>query len=410
MEIFLGRQPIFNEHEQIAAYELLYRRNQQTNIFDSNFDSDKATINVIINSFLTIGMDEVTNGLPGFINFTENLLMSKLINHLDKNSIVIEILEDIPITKALIKRIKELKELGFTIALDDFILKEDEETYHQLFPLIDIIKIDFLLTPTLERMLLEEKIKTNFPHIKLLAEKVETRKQYKVAVKSGYSLFQGYFFEKPEIIKSTDIPMNTLQYFQIISFLKEDEPDVNLLVETIERDISLTYKLLQYVNRTITKKKSKIRSIKQAIMMLGLPELKRFIYILALKEDGIDDSDITKQLMYCSLFRAKVCEILAKKARKENFSEYFLVGMFSLIDSLLKRPKSVIINKLPFSEEVIKTINDEETLMTPFLKFSIAIEKLDWEKIDELSMQFHISKKEIQKIYIEANEWAKSAF
>lgn len=410
MDIFIGRQPIFNEHEQIAAYELLYRKNQQNNAFDTNFDSDKATVEVLMNSFVTIGMEEVTNGLPGFINFTEKVLMSKLIEHLDKNMVVIEILEDIPITKNLIKRIKQLKNLGFTIALDDFILKEEDEVYDELFPLIDIIKIDFLITPTLERMHLEEKIKTNFPHIKMLAEKVETRKQYRVAVQSGYSFFQGYFFEKPQIIKSTDIPMNALQYFQIISLLKDEDPNIHLIAEVIEQDISLTYKILQIVNKANFRKKSKIRSIKQAIVMIGLAELRRFIYILALKEDGIDDSDISKELMFNSLFRAKVCELVAKRNRNENYSEFFLVGMFSLIDSLLKRSKNIILKQLPFSEEVLKTINDEETSMTPYLQFSIALGKLDWEKIDEFATILNLSKSEVEKIYLIANEWAKSAF
>lgn len=410
MEIFIGRQPIFNEHEQIVAYELLYRKNQQNNNFEGHLDSNKATIDVIVNSFLTIGMDEVTNGLPGFVNFTEKVLMDELIHHLDKESIVIEILEDIKITSPIIKRIEQLKKLGFTIALDDFILKEEEETYNQLFPLVDIIKIDFLFTPTAERMYIEEKIKSNYPHIKLLAEKVETRQQYNVAVQSGYSLFQGYFFEKPQIIKSTDIPPNSLQYFQIISLLKDDEPDMNLLTETIERDISLTYKLLQLVNKGNLRNRNKVRSIKQAIVLIGLTELRRIIYILALKEDGIDDTDIAKQLMYSSLFRAKVCELLAKKFHKENFSEFFLVGMFSLIDTLLKRPKRQILNQLPFSEEVLQTINGEQTEMTPFLQFSIALEKLEWELVDQLSMHFRLSKDEIKRIYITSSEWAKNAF
>lgn len=410
MEIFIGRQPIFNEHEQIAAYELLYRRNQQSNMFDTSFDSNKATINVLINSFITIGMDEVTNGLPGFVNFTETILMDNLINLLDKKTIVIEILEDIPITTPLIERIKELKKLGFTIALDDFILKEDEETYNRLFPYIDIIKIDFLITPTAERMYIENKIKTKFPHIKLLAEKVETRKQYRVAVQSGYSLFQGYFFEKPQIIKSNDIPTNALQYFQIISLLKDEEPDIDLLAKTIEQDISLTYKLLQIVNKSSLKRKSKIRSIKQAIVLIGLAELRQFIYILALKEDGIEDTDIAKQLMFNSLFRAKICELLAKRDNKKNFSEYFLVGMFSLIDTLLKRPRHVILSQLPFSEEVLRTLNGEETAMTPYLDFSIALGKLDWEKIDEYAMKLRLNKEQVEKMHIFATDWAKNAF
>ena len=248
MEVFIGRQPIFNIHEQIVAYELLYR-NKNVNAFPL-IDSDAATVDVLVNSFFSIGIDEVTKGRPCFVNFTENLLMGTMLDYLDPSKVVIEVLEDVPITEQLVERVKELKERGFKIALDDFVLDENVTVYDELFNYIEYIKVDFLLSPLLERMEIENKVKTHFPNIKLLAEKVETRNQFEVAKHSGYVLFQGYFFEQPQIIKSTDIPANTLQYFQIIALLKDEEPNINLLAKGIERDISLSYKLLQLINNS----------------------------------------------------------------------------------------------------------------------------------------------------------------
>ena len=227
MEIFIGRQPIFNINEKIVAYELLYR-NKNINAFPL-VDSDAATVDVLVNSFLSIGIDEVTKGRPCFVNFTGSLLMGTMLDYLDSTKVVIEILEDVAITMELIERVAELKQQGFKIALDDFVLDKNVAIYDELFKYIDYIKVDFLMTPLLERMEIENKVKNQFPHIKLLAEKVETRNQFEVAKHSGYLLFQGYFFEQPQIIKSTDIPMNTLQYFQIIALLREEEPDINLL-------------------------------------------------------------------------------------------------------------------------------------------------------------------------------------
>lgn len=405
MDVFIGRQPIFNSTEEVVAYELLYR-NQNVNAY-SGTDADAATIDVLVNSFLSIGMNEVTNGLPGFVNFTDNLLMNPVIDLLDPSSVVIEILEDVPITEQLIKRVIELKRKGFTIALDDFILNKEVTLYNELFAYTDIIKVDFLLSSLFERTEIEQCVKTSFPHIRLLAEKVETRNHFDVAKFAGYSLFQGYFFEQPQVLKSTDIPISTLQYFQVMTLLKDDEPNINLIAENIERDISLTYKLLQIINTSQKRSVSKVRSIKQAIMLLGFTELRKYLYFLAMRESGITvENDVYKEIIYASLFRAKICELMAKKQLKKNYSEYFLVGMFSMIDTLLQRPMQSIVNKLPFSEEVINTICKGETEMTPYLTFSIALNKMDWEQIEKYRSQLDLTQEDVERLYIKASEWA----
>lgn len=408
MEVFIGRQPIFNLHEQVVAYELLYR-SKNGNSFPM-VDSDAATIDVLVNSFLSIGIEEVTKGKPCFVNFTDNLLKSTLIDYLNPAQVVVEILEDVPIDSGLVERVKEIKLRGFKIALDDFVLNHDVEVYDELFAYIDYIKVDFLLSSVLERMEIENKVKENFSHIKLLAEKVETRNQFEVAKHSGYQLFQGYFFEQPQVIQSTDIPANTLQYFQILALLKDEEPNVSILAENIERDLSLTYKLLQMINNSNKRSKSKVRSIKQAILLLGLAELRKWIYLLTMREiDTNSDSDLFKELMQTSLFRAKVCEKLAKISYKQNFSEYFLIGMFSVIDSLLQRPMSSILKQLPFPEEITDTILGKQTEMSPYLEFSIALGKFDWDTLDELAPKFNLTMESIESLYKEGLQWAETS-
>lgn len=175
-------------------------------------------------------------------------------------------------------------------------MDEHVEIYDELFEQIDYIKVDFLASSIVKRMEIEVKVKDKFPNIQLLAEKVETRHQFEVAKSSGYVLFQGYFFEQPQIIRATDIPANTIQYIHIISLLKEEEPNIQLLAENIERDISLTYKLLQMINNSSKRSKSKVRSIKQAIVLLGVSNLRKWIYLLAMREIDIDaNSDLLKK-------------------------------------------------------------------------------------------------------------------
>ena len=410
MDIYLGRQPIFDLEEQIVAYELLYR-NTEINSFPQ-VDSDHATLDVLINTFVTIGVEEVASGKPCFVNFTENLLLGKLPDYLDSSKIVLEILEDVTFTAELIDRIKQLSALGYKLALDDFIMQPQYmELYHDLFQYINYIKIDFLATPTVERMQLEEHIKRDYPHINLLAEKLETRRQFEIAVHSGYSLFQGYFFQQPQVLKSHDIPSNTLQYFQIVALLREDEPDINRIAEGIEIDISLSYKLLQIVNMSPKRKRSKIRSIKQAVLMVGLAELRKWVYLLALREfPNSLDKDSYLELMHSSLYRAKVCERLAKHNFLPNASEYFLLGLFSLIDSILSTPMHLILGHLPLSEEIVETLSNQETELSPYLQLSIAMDKADFEKIDEPAPILKLSTEQVRDIHHEVRTWVKETF
>lgn len=408
MEVFVGRQPIFNRHEEIVAYELLYRNNY-TNQFP-NIDADTATIELVINSFLSIGIKELANGKPLYINFTKNLIMQDSLNFIEPEQIVIEILEDTPITMELIERLKQLKNAGNKLALDDFVFNEGVFVYDELFPQIDYIKIDFLHTKENERTAIENTIKVKFPHIKLLAEKVETREEFELAKQSGYSLFQGYFFEKPQILTATDIPANIFQYFQIISLLRDEEASIDRLADNIEREISLSYRLLKLINGSSRRPKTKVRSIKQAILLLGLTELRKWIYLLAMRESGMNrNNDVFQELMYASLFRAKACEKIARLNYKKNFSEYFLVGLFSLIDSLLKRPMNVIVTQLPLSETILETISGEHTEMTQYLQFGTALSKLDWESLIPLSSQLNIPVEEFLPIYEEVKVWVDEA-
>ena len=410
MEIYLGRQPILNLEEQVVAYELLYR-NAELNSFPM-VDSDRATLDVLINTFVTIGIEEVANGKPCFVNFTENLILGKLLDYLDPNKVVIEILEDVAITPQLITRIEELSNQGYKIALDDFIMQPQYmDLYSELFEHIDYIKIDFILTPAIERMYLEKLVKTNYPHIKLLAEKVETRKQFDIAVHSGYTLFQGYFFEQPQVLMSTDIPSNTIQYFQIISLLSEDEPDINRIAEHIEIDIALSYKLLQLINKSAARKNSKIRSIKQAVLMVGLLELRKWVYLLAMRELPNNNQKNTYfELMRSSLYRGKVCECLAKLKFEQNTSEYFLVGLFSLIDTILQRPMYMILSQLPLTEMAVDTLCGYDTKLTPYLNLSIAMDKSEFNKVDEIAQKLKLTEKQVEDLQVEVRQWMKTTF
>jgi len=409
VEIFLGRQPIFNLHEQIVAYELLYR-DEQINSFP-NIDSDEATIRVLNNAFISMDFEKVTHGRPAFVNFTDNLLFSSLAECLDSTNVVIEVLEDVEVTDKLVERLIELKQKGFLIALDDFILKKEVTLYSKLFEVVDYIKIDFLNTSIAERMEIESMVKDSFPHIDLLAEKVETRRQFEVAVESGYKLFQGYFFQKPQVISATDIPGNVLQYLQVLALLREDEPKIDELTEQIERDISLSYKLLRLINNSGRKQRRKVRTIKQALLMVGLTDLRRWLYIITMRESGRDQhSDVYKELLQQSLYRAKICDMVAIHHRLANHGEYFLIGLFSLIDTILGRSMEKILQQVPLSEDIVLTLLGGRTSMSPYLQLSIALANADFEEAMQIGPQLKLTSTEILEMANEAEQWVKETY
>ncbi|OMP67581.1 EAL and HDOD domain-containing protein [Domibacillus epiphyticus] len=404
MDIFLARQPIFDKKEQVHAYELLYR-NGKMNAFPE-IDMDQATIEVLIHSFVTIGVEKIANGHPCFINFTENLLERNIAEHFNPQHVVVEILEDVPITSSLIEIARELKWKGFSIALDDFILNKDFHLYDELFMLTKYIKVDFLYATREERYEIEQLVKNKYPHISLLAEKVETREQFEEAKCAGYELFQGYFFSKPQIIQAADIPPNVAPYFHVINLLQREQPEIDEVVSVIERDVSLSYSLLKLINSPALRTRSKIKSIKQAIMMLGFIELKKWLYVLALREGRNDRSGNTKALMDSSLFRAKACELMAKDTDAGNASEFFLAGMFSLIDALLKRPVTEILKHMPLSDDVYSTLLGNKTNITPYLELAIAMDEVDWDAMQELMTKLKFDEKSITRYYSEARQWA----
>ncbi len=401
-DVFVGRQPIFDRNENIYAYELLYRVDD-SNFFPKGVNPEDATLQLIIHTFLTIGKDKVIGQKKSFINFTETLLFDEVMNQLNPNYVVIEVLEDVEMTTEVIEQIKKIHNKGFTIALDDFVMHDGTVAYDALFKLVHIVKIDYLFTPPNERKRMERILK-QYPHLSSLAEKIETEAQYEQAKKDGYHLFQGYFFAEPEIVKGTDIPMNQVLHFHVFQMLNRENVDVQEITQLIQHDLSLTYKLLRYINSVTFDIPNEIKSIKQAIMLMGLKETKKWFRVLLFRDLGQEDGR-TNALIQASLVRAKTCELLAEHKQKSNPDMYFLVGMFSMIDIIMNQNWDSILPRLHFTDIINDTLIGKETPMTPYLKLSIAVERLDMEEIEYYASLLQVEQKKLRKMTREAHKW-----
>ncbi len=405
MNIFVGRQPILDLNEDIYGYELLHRDSTE-NAFP-NIDPDQATIELLINTFISIGSKEIVGQHLSFINFTGSLLAQDVFDGLDPQTVVIEVLEDVAVTPSLLTKLRELKAEGFRIALDDFELQEQHHVHKELFNIVDIIKIDFRATTAEARAKMERFIRC-YPQIQLLAEKVETKADLIEARLAGYTLFQGFFFAEPEIIEGFEIPPKPLLHFQIIEQLHDPDANIERIATLIKSDISLTYRLLRVVNSAGIGVVQEIRSIKQALVILGLNEMRKWVQVLALREFGQSDSGGRIQaLIDFSLARAKLCEQLAVETGKSNRDEYFLTGLFSMMDLIMKQEWPAIFTQISLSQKVQDTLLGKETEISPYVRLIEAIERLDSDQIDAFAKEMNIDQVRLTKYSQQANRWAR---
>ncbi|MCM3663532.1 HDOD domain-containing protein [Mesobacillus subterraneus] len=405
MDIYVARQPIFDINDKAVAYELLYRSSTVNNYQHTN--GDQATTDVIVNSFLNIGIKELSNGKPCFINFTEKLLKLGVPSYFNPLSIVVEILETVELNEEILNICKELKTHGYTIALDDFFVSQWNDLTIQLLNYIDIIKIDFRSTSRSDRQEMIRFIKDR--NIQFLAEKVETIEEYLQAKEDGFVYFQGFYFSKPVILNSYDIPSYYHSYFQILKEIESPEPDLEKIKDVIEKDISLSYKLLRLINNPVFRPRNEVSSIKQAIILLGLNEIKKWIYVLAIRgvEKWTDGGSKEREIIELSLKRGKLGELIGKKVGREVLaSKYFLLGMFSLMDSLLHHPMDTLLEDLPLSNELKDALSGEKNDEYAMLQFLKDVEHAFLENQELMFNPTSMPKEELFRLYAEASDWA----
>lgn len=389
--IYVGRQPIYDRDLNVYAYELLYRGGEHN---QADFpDGDTATSQVILNTFLDIGLNQIVGHHPAFINMTRNFLVGTSPLPLPPERVVLEILEDIDIDPELVAAISALAASGYRIALDDFVY---HDTLRPLVEVADIIKIDLM---ALDRTGLKEHVSIlqNNDAI-LLAEKVETQEDYEFCRELGFDLFQGFFFCRPNVIKGQRIPANRLATLQLLSALQQPDSEVKELEKIISQDVSLSYRLLRLINSAFYSPARPIESIRQAVVYLGSSAIKNWATLLSLaKIENKPDELITTALV-----RAKMCELFAQEVAQKNQDSFFTVGLFSTLDAMIDAPMDEIISSLPLAEEITAALLRHEGSAGQALACVLAYEHGDWEQVEFEGLDSD----KIQNIYLQAVTWA----
>jgi c-di-GMP-related signal transduction protein len=398
MDVYIARQPILNRHRKLFGYELLFRGGL-TNAFP-DIEGDVATSKLLTNSFFTFGIDTITGTVPALINFTEELLLKQLPTMFPKDRIIVEILETVEPGPRIQEACADLARKGYTLALDDFVY---EPRFQPLVELAKIIKIDFMLTPMEE---IEAMVATfsDLP-IKLLAEKIETYDEFRRAVDMGFTYFQGYFFSKPEILQSRDIQPSKLNTLQIIAEASKEDLDFDRLEKMVNLDVSISYKLLRYINSAFFKRVNEIKSIRQALVFLGAKEVRRFVSLIAAAELA---SDKPGELIRNAIIRARLCESLGAASHQsdERVAELFMLGLFSNIDAMLDDSMDNLMEQLPLSEDIKRALLVETGEMADLLRMVKEYEAGNWERFSVLANRLDIQEDQMPECYADALGWA----
>jgi len=393
MYVHIARQPVFDVHKKLFAYELLFR--QTLGLSLGELSGDRATTSLLSTAFLTEGIEKIAGNKPCFINFTENLLLKEIAHSFPKNKIIVEILEDVRPTPEVIEACRHLSQMGYILALDDFVYA------HELLPLVEltnIIKIDYRLSTPQEIERLQYRL-SRFS-IKYLAEKIESYEEFEHARKLGFHYFQGYFFAKPESLRITEIASNKTSLLRLLMEVNKRETSVERLEEIIEADVAISYKLLRYINSAFFYLLKQVDSIRQAIVYLGEREIRRFVTLVIVSELAADKPT---ELVRLSVIRARWCELLAENSqRAQDVSEVFLLGLFSLIDAILDTPMEQMMEKLPLSDEVKDALTVRQGPLAPFLQAVMFYEQGDSKQCLQALRLIKVDPAKVYDLYLEA--------
>ena len=410
LHAFVARQPVFDKNNRIWGYELLYRRPDNTQ--SANFISGTAaTASVIINGFEMV-RPSLKKKQKVLINFTSDLLETQISSLLPVESCIVEILEDVQPTPEVLQSIAVIKEKGYTIALDDYVGQEHLQPF---IPLSDIIKIDVLdLAPRQIAALLLNVRGTQFKGL-YLAEKVEDQKTATVCRELGFSLFQGYFFSKPELLQGKRLSPSQAVRMRILSLCVGDNVDLEAVSDAVMHDPLITARFLKFINSAYFSLRQPIQSVRHALAIAGPITFMQWLCVNILTT--LENSRASHDLAYLASQRAKFLESLGSKripgkspGPDVSPPALFLTGLFSLLESALHVPLKEILDGIPLDDDIVNALHGKESPYSAWLKLVHLYEHGQWQECIDLAHTLGLSEKDIAKAYAKAMDWGAALF
>ncbi|MCC2604406.1 EAL and HDOD domain-containing protein [Planctobacterium marinum] len=399
MDIFVARQAVLN-NKQTVAYELLFREGSD-NAYPAGVESKTATSRLILNHHLNSGFAHITGGRKALINFCSEGIIEQLPALVAPEELIIEILEDAEPSDELLAACQILAEKGYRLALDDF---SYNPAWDRFLPYIRLIKFD-LQTLNYEQIQAQLSILKKHKKLKFLAEKVETQQEFEQCKSLGFEFFQGYFFCQPEMMSGKDVSANYNIVVAILSEVLRPQFSFDRLTAHFELDVSLTYKLLKFINSSLFQLQEQVGSIKQALIYLGEEEARKFIALIATAHIA---QEKPAELVRMSVVRARMCEIITGRTKAGDTDSGFLLGLFSLIDVILNKSMEDIVLSLPLMDEIKEALLGYKNSLFHIMQLIKAYESGSWYNTQRFANVVQIEEKVLPGIYQEALEWSAS--
>ncbi|WP_396207683.1 EAL and HDOD domain-containing protein [Gemmatimonas sp.] len=393
--VFIARQPIFDAQETRVAYELLYRATREaTRAYLGEVSPSLMCGDTALHALLSIGLDRLTHGAVAYMNVTEEHLLGELYKIFDPAAVVLELLETVEGTPAVVDACRRAVADGYTLALDDY---DGRASLDALLPFVKVVKVDVLdrdvrvLGPWVAR--LRERGLT------VLAERVETQEALAAARAIGCTLFQGYVFSRPETLDGRSVNVHQAAVLQIVGLLNEPDATDNALEEAFRSHPSLSLSLLRIVNSAAFGGRG-VDSIPHALQLIGREALSRWMLIMLVATVG-SRSPVTHEAVVAALVRGRFCETVTARGASGDPAARFLLGLLSRMDTLLGLPMVQVLERLPVSGDVRAALLDRCGPHAAMLMLAEAYEQGDWPQVDALS-----SDDELPALYAEAVSWA----
>ncbi len=404
-ELFLGRQPILDRNENLAAFELLFRSGHFNGAQIE--DDEIASATVINHAFSELGVEAVLGKHIGYINLSAPLILSDVIELLPKDKVVLEILETVKVTDQLVQRCRELKQAGFTLALDDF--RGDEAEFGPLLETVDIVKVD--VQHMSQAALADVTARLKRLNVRLLAEKVDSREQVDRCLALGYDLFQGYYFAKPSIITGKRLSHAEAALMRLLGLVLTESPRQQIEA-VFKQNPDLSLNLLKLVNSAATGTKRKINSLGHAVSVLGRKQLQRWLQLLLFTLSSAPAAEFPSPLLILAATRGKLMELIAQAlepADRDFHDRAFMTGILSLVPALLGPPMREIIGPMPIDAEVKCALLDRTGALGQMLLLVEALEESDLLGIEKaLDRVPGLQHGQVIGLQVEAMGWANA--
>lgn len=394
--IYVARQPIFTAEMKIWGYELLFRSGEvQSAVFT---DGDQATTQVIADGF-ALGSRGMGGKIKALINFPRNVLVGHAPYVLPSERCVVEILETVSPEDEVMEACRELQRNGYTLALDDFV---GDPGFEPLCEIADIIKVDILGKTPGEVMAIVKGLRRY--KARLLAEKVENLDMFNVCKRLGFEYFQGYFFSKPEIIPGRKLSATQSTKIKLLKELNETETELSRLVEIIQTDLSISYRLLKYINSARFSLRGKIESIQRAVNMLGRQNLRQWLQVVILSD--INSTDKGQELVRMSVLRGRFLQLLAGAAPTPfSMDSMFVMGFFSVLDAILDQQMAQVLDEISLDPDIKTTLVDTHSVHSVWIGLLNELDRGRWNELEKKAQQMGIPMEFVHNAASEAALW-----